>query len=328
MKLYCEICNQMIAPIIKEENIEYLIRGEKIAIKGYHEYCPNCGTLIYSSNENINLKRAYKEYIKKHDLVTPEEIKEIRNKYGLNQALFAKILNIGEATLKRYESGALPKENYSIKIRSCKNINNLKRYLEENKKNLSISEYRSILETINNLENSEKDFNLLIEESIKTIHKNLNFEKLKGMIAYILKKLHDEHIEDTYMTKLFKLLWLAEKYYYLLTNNKITNLKYIALQHGPIPEEYNIITEYLIKNNVIEEFENTDGGIILKLKDETYIKHLNQKEKEAVDFIIKKFGRHKAGFLGDNVTHKFSEWKNAAFKQEIDFNTEGISFFN
>jgi len=68
--------------------------------------------------DDQNLSKAFRKYAKKHGLVTPEEIQRIRKKYGLSQALFAKILGINETTIKRYENGALPTESISNLIKS------------------------------------------------------------------------------------------------------------------------------------------------------------------------------------------------------------------
>ena len=42
------------------------------------------------------------------DDITPDSIKSIRNRYGLSQQGFARLLGIGEASMARYESGATP----------------------------------------------------------------------------------------------------------------------------------------------------------------------------------------------------------------------------
>lgn len=42
-----------------------------------------------------------------HEL-TPQDIKDIRAKYGLSQRSFARLLGLGEASLARYEKGQKP----------------------------------------------------------------------------------------------------------------------------------------------------------------------------------------------------------------------------
>ncbi len=42
-----------------------------------------------------------------HGVLTPWQVREIRERYGLSRAAFARLTGLGEATLARWESGAL-----------------------------------------------------------------------------------------------------------------------------------------------------------------------------------------------------------------------------
>jgi len=52
--------------------------------------------------------------------ITPEEIKQIRGKYGLSQQSFARLLGIGEASMVRYENGQVPSKANANLIRAAK----------------------------------------------------------------------------------------------------------------------------------------------------------------------------------------------------------------
>ncbi len=53
--------------------------------------------------------------------ITPEEIKAIRNRYGLSQKSFALLLGIGPASMVRYEAGATPSKANANLIRAARN---------------------------------------------------------------------------------------------------------------------------------------------------------------------------------------------------------------
>ncbi len=53
--------------------------------------------------------------------ITPEEIKEIRGRYGLSQKSFALLLGIGPASIVRYEQGATPSKANANLIRAARN---------------------------------------------------------------------------------------------------------------------------------------------------------------------------------------------------------------
>lgn len=53
------------------------------------------------------------------DDITPESIKSIRKRYGLSQQAFARLLGIGEASMARYEGGAVPSKANANLIRAA-----------------------------------------------------------------------------------------------------------------------------------------------------------------------------------------------------------------
>lgn len=52
--------------------------------------------------------------------LTPQDIKDIRDKYGLSQKSFARLLGLGEASISRYEKGQQPTKANANLIRAAK----------------------------------------------------------------------------------------------------------------------------------------------------------------------------------------------------------------
>ena len=73
---------------------------------------------------------------KKHKLLLPDEIKNIRETYGLSQRSFAKLLNWGEKTIQRYERGSIQDKAHNSLLLFLKNPENMKIFIEENEINL------------------------------------------------------------------------------------------------------------------------------------------------------------------------------------------------
>ena len=118
-ELFCPYCGKKVSYKIKEKQEIFKVKGEEIEILSKVAVCSICGKeLLEPCLDDQNLSKAFRKYAEKHELVTPEEIQRIRKKYGLSQALFAKILGINETTIKRYENGALPTESISNLIKS------------------------------------------------------------------------------------------------------------------------------------------------------------------------------------------------------------------
>lgn len=134
MKLYCPVCDskQEVSIISKEET--YPVKGEPITIMANICTCASCGEEILSlQHDDDNLRRAYAIYRSRHNLLQPEEIKKIREQYGISQVNFARILGVGDKTIARYENGSLQDEAINNLILLAKNPENFGILLEKNK---------------------------------------------------------------------------------------------------------------------------------------------------------------------------------------------------
>jgi len=108
MKDYCSKCNKIMDVGVKKKIEKFTVKGEPIEQENDVVYCLTCGEEIFNEEyDSKNLERAYDEYRKKHNLLTSNDIKEIRKKYGLSQKDFARILGFGEVTITRYENGTI-----------------------------------------------------------------------------------------------------------------------------------------------------------------------------------------------------------------------------
>jgi putative zinc finger/helix-turn-helix YgiT family protein len=83
------------------------VNGEQMAVPDIpHLRCPKCGEGLFTlaaarelERRGINLYRA------KYGLLSADEIRGIREHYGLTQAELAQILRLGGNTLSRWEAG-------------------------------------------------------------------------------------------------------------------------------------------------------------------------------------------------------------------------------
>lgn len=74
--------------------------GDDIEIEIQVLICSNCGNELYDEElDSQTLLKVYNEYRKKYKLLLPDEIKNIRETYGLSQRSFAKLLNWGAKTI-------------------------------------------------------------------------------------------------------------------------------------------------------------------------------------------------------------------------------------
>ncbi len=130
-KLFCSNCNAETGFDVRLEDETYPVKGEDIRVRARVSYCLSCGEQVFNPElDNENLKEAYRLYRSLHRLLQPEEIKEIREGYGLSQTAFAKVLGFGEKTVARYENGSLQDEAQNNLMLLVKDTDNFEFLLE------------------------------------------------------------------------------------------------------------------------------------------------------------------------------------------------------
>ena len=68
--------------------------------------CPECGEEFLGAGDQKEIDRQLTNSRRQIDgLLTPEDIRRIRQKFGYTQIEFAKVLKIGEKNFARYENG-------------------------------------------------------------------------------------------------------------------------------------------------------------------------------------------------------------------------------
>ncbi len=83
-KELCPECDEWTIPDIVETEKEVIVRKEKFLVKVKKVLCKNCKKEIGKTGTEFDEKElAYNLYRKKHNYLFPEDIKKIREKYGL-----------------------------------------------------------------------------------------------------------------------------------------------------------------------------------------------------------------------------------------------------
>ena len=135
---YCDACGKEVGTKIIISQETYNVCGEKITVNARVLVCVECGEELFDEKlDSATLIDAYNEYRKRHKLLFLEEIKKIREQYGLSQSGFAKLLNWEVRTVSRYENGAVQDKEHNKILLFLKNPENMKSYLVDNKGSLA-----------------------------------------------------------------------------------------------------------------------------------------------------------------------------------------------
>ena len=100
---------------------EYDVRGEKIALEIPRLICSVCGESIIEESFGDPTQHLYAEYRRRHNLLTPDQIRGIREMYNLSQESLATLIGTSPATLARYEGGSIQDKAYDQLLRACQN---------------------------------------------------------------------------------------------------------------------------------------------------------------------------------------------------------------
>lgn len=153
---------------IIERKVTYIVKGTSVTFNEKIKVNEETGEEIYDPKlEQENDITLYNEYRKLNSLLFPEEIKAIREKFGVTQVEFAQILGLGDKTITRYENGSLQDnaQNNLIKIVG-RNSEEFLKLLKECKK-LSKERINELLEKIN--------LNINSKNNVYTINSSIEF---------------------------------------------------------------------------------------------------------------------------------------------------------
>jgi putative zinc finger/helix-turn-helix YgiT family protein len=138
-KLFCDKCDNFVEYDIESvKESRNILNQEEIEINAKVAVCKNCKTkLFHEKLDRENQKKAFDKFREKKNILSVEEIKNIRKKYKLTQKEISKLLGWGEITYHRYEKGSLPDQTHNNQLRLIKEPSNVKVLLENNSDNLS-----------------------------------------------------------------------------------------------------------------------------------------------------------------------------------------------
>lgn len=236
---------------VKNEPIE-ILEEVRINLKNNEE-------IFDEELEDKNLEKIYNQYRKKHSLLTPNRIKETREKYGVSQRAFSRILGWGEVTIHRYETGALQDRSHNDALVLLENPENMKTLLENNKNKINKKDYINIKENLKNLMKDDIDktleknitkkyFNEVLDEYCG--YSQYNYEKFVNMILFFAV-----NIKRLFKTKLMKLLFYSDFVNFRNNTLSITGLKYIKNYYGPTPIKYELLLGELFEKYITYQIE-------------------------------------------------------------------------
>lgn len=332
MKKYCEECGREVETKIITKKESYNVCGENIEVNAQVLVCVDCGEEFFCEElDNETLITAYNAYRRKHKLLLPEEIKKIREMYGLSQRAFARLLNWGDKTICRYENGSVQDKAHNSLLLFLRTPENMRTYLTENEVLLDEKQKSKLLEVVERLDQDteyqvgKRFFELFFyrEPSEENGFKVFDYEKTCAMVLFFAQK-----STELLKTKLMKLLNYSDMIFYKENGVSMSGLRYAHLMYGPVPENFDIILGKMAADHIVH---------IEVVYDDCYEKHqvvpdcdipegvLSAEEYAVLEKIFEKFKDYGSVDIS-NYSHKekgYSETKQGeiisyAYAKDID----------
>lgn len=294
----CPFCDEEHEISIIQEKTKALVNNTPVEYEEVYYHCSiEDEKFVPKEILNKNLLAAKDSYRTLNGLLTSQEIKEVRNLYGLSQKEFANLLGWGDVTIQRYEKKSIQDETYDQKIRSVKDNPKLALdELERHKEKFDQERYEELREVITSLVktksvkylNKEVIESLYIdfkEESENNGYKLLDLEKIENMIAFFA-----QNSSRLYKVKLMKFLWYADALFCKKYGRGMSGMVYRHLPLGAVPKAHEELLRYSESSiEVVEEYIDDHVAYRILPKINIDLSKFSVEEISVLQAIVEKF---------------------------------------
>ena len=243
---------------LTKEQRSMIFRKETFDIVFHYYQCEDSREQFTSAAlDELNMNQVYNQYRDKFNIPFPDEINNIRGKYGLSASKMSEILGFGVNSYRQYEAGEIPSVANAKLIQMVDDPQNFMEMtvlcgtLDEKARVKYIQKAIFLAE-----EKKRNIFNINFKEYLLGNHladiysgyRNPNFEKITEMVVYFSDKL------SPFKTKMNKLLFYADFLMFKQSCFSISGMRYKAIEMGPVPINFQSIFEYLANKDEIDIF--------------------------------------------------------------------------
>jgi putative zinc finger/helix-turn-helix YgiT family protein len=201
--------------------------GEKLVVETDAMVCPECGyTTLHASQIDAFTTKLADAHRAKHGLLTSAQIRAIRNRLGMSQEEFAKYLNVGPASVKRWELGKAQDKSSDELIRL--------------KSNLARAE-QNVAEILFSQGGEADEF---------SGGRGFSIIKLGQAVLFFLHKASERRVTLGPL-QVNKLCWYADAESYRRHGVTITGTRYARLPWGPAIDGYRMVFHELGRRGII-----------------------------------------------------------------------------
>ncbi len=298
-------------------------RKEAFQVQFQYYLCADTGEQFTNDElDEVNTNQVYNQYRAKYGIPFPDEIKAIREQYGLPANKMAEILGLGVNVYRNYEAGEVPSVSNGRLIQMVKDPKEFRQLIDYSKNEFTPEELDRINKKINHTLQEWDDLENIYEilmlgekrPSLLNGYKVPNIEKINNMVLFFAEKMRP------FKTKLNKLLFYADFLHFKTTCFSISGLTYQAIQKGPVPKNYDWIFDNTMEKKMVtvllKDFGEYMGEQFVKTEEAIFEEELfTESELKAMQIVAN-------SFENDTVN------KIVTKSHEEDAWTDNVDFFN
>ena len=328
MRVYCPYCKKEVEYKIEKRDLKEF-RGIEVNTFENVAICNECNQDLYVNEiEDENNERIYQIYREKANIIKPEDIIKLREKYDISQRELTAILGFGKMTINRYERGGLPTKSQSDYIKLL--IENDDKFIEKvketyEKNSINDKTYNKIISEEVEKDISKKEVQDNIRRYLRSVlnrkpdiyngYKSFDLEKVENIISYIASK-----VKNLTITSLNKYLWYIDMLSFNERTVAITGLTYQNQKFGPtiVYKKYDELS--LLDDKYTREDIETENGNTTKIisNNNFNLDKISSSEKEIIDTIIKLLKNKNVTDISE-ISHREDGWKKTKRFEQISF---------
>jgi len=330
MSKFCPTCEDYRETRQESREEAYKVRGQDIAVPVSVEVCSACGEALGNDEQDEQITTAvFDEYRRQHDLLSPEQIKEIRETYRLSQKSLANLLGMSEATINRYEKGALQDQSHDNAIRACKDPNFVRDLLLRHGDLLSPWQRRRTEEALAGQAPTSATFiEMLSEVSVISMPQELSertgFRQFDyHRLAFVIVRLC-QMLGEVSTTVINKLLFYADFLNFKTATVSLTGAAYRRIDYGPVLADYDGLLSRMEAEGILtrreREFTNGYTGYYFQVGPDagSLGVELTAHEEKVVEHVARTLGQLNATTISAR-SHEESAWLNTEDRQLISY---------
>ena len=324
LNTYCPECDREVDARLEHRTETLPVKGEPTSYDAEAAVCPCCGKAIGDSRiEEGNLRRAYSAYCAAHGLMAPDEVRELRNSYGLSLREFSKLLGFGEQTIARYEAGAIPDDSHNTMLRLASTAEGAASLLSVRESQLSertASAVRRFIESRAPLTGLAAAFaahqratpKMMMEPNCFNGFRPIDIERVTAVVCELASR-----CKDLYKTKLQKALFFTDFLCYARTGRSMTGLVYAHADYGPVMDGKDLVIAALQSRGAIELSQKGWGEVVVPKCSPTGV--LGDADIQLIAEASAFVNSFESAKEISSFSHGLNAWKSTESGQPIDY---------